>query len=67
MYTANGKTFELFWDALQYAKVAKCEVILVEQNRTVWHPAPPVSAKRMQRYLNQKAAYEAQQRAMAAR
>lgn len=66
MYGVNGKRFSSFMQARRAASAANAEVMLLDEDgrvvRSVWHPAPPPSAKRMRRYRQQKAAYEAQQR-----
>ena len=62
MYTVNEKTFNSFMKAMRYAQSIKAEVFEVETGLRRWAPAAPVSAKRMRRYENQKAAYDAQER-----
>ena len=62
MYKVKGKTFDSFMKAMRYAQSIKAEVFEVETGLRRWAPADPISAKRMRRYENQKAAYEAQER-----
>ena len=69
MYEANGIKFESFGAAIKSADATKTNVYLVLPDGSKvsrWSPAPPASAKRQRRYLDQKAAYEAQERMLAA-
>lgn len=65
MYQANDKTFVSFFDAIKYAKSANTDVIEIETGLRRWTPAPAVSAKKMRRYQEQLAAYQAKQSKMA--
>ena len=58
-YSVDGKEFKNYGDAVECAKAANSVVILIATGQVKWKPLPPVSNKRMKRYLNQKAAYEA--------
>ena len=58
---ATGNTFASFNQAIREANIFKCNV-LDENGNSKWSPAPPVSAKRMRRYNEQLAAYQAQRR-----
>lgn len=62
MYSVNNETFDSFMAAVRAAEKIGAEVFEVETGIRRWHPAPKVDAKRMRRYHEQKAAYEAQQK-----
>jgi hypothetical protein len=58
-YSVNDKTFSSYLDAVKEAQTYDTVVILIATGQVKWKPLPPVSQKRMNRYLNQKAAHEA--------
>ena len=62
MYEVNGQKFEMFMQAVRFAQPIGAEVFEVETGIRRWAPAPKVDAKRVRRYNEQKAAYEAQQK-----
>jgi len=68
MYTikSTGEKFDSFFAAIEAANAIRSEIYDRDGVRR-WAPAPVVSAKRMRHYLEQKAAYEAQQRMRATR
>ncbi len=66
-YTVNGTGFDSFLAAIRLAKELGCDVIETATGSRRWTPAPPVSAKAIRRYENQKAAYEAQEAYKAAK
>ena len=61
MYTVNGKEFSSYFAAIAEAKVHRADVIETATGNRRWTPPAQVSAKKMRRYEQQKAAYEAQQ------
>jgi hypothetical protein len=67
MYHVNEIKFDSFLAAVAFANTNKAVVIEVATGVQRWEPAPKVSNARMRRYREQKAAYEAQQRAKAAK
>lgn len=58
-YSVNDKTFSSYVEAVKEAQDLNTVVILIATGQVKWKPLPPVSQKRMKRYLNQKAAHEA--------
>lgn len=62
MYQVADQKFESFLAAVNVAKASGDDVIEVETGMRRWTPAPKVSAKKARRYLEQKAAYDAQQK-----
>lgn len=56
---ATGKEFAMFMDAVRAASPIRSEVVDSDGVRR-WAPAAPVSAKKMRRYHEQKAAHDAQ-------
>ena len=62
MYQVKGTIYTSFFAAIEAAQKAGAEVYEVATNTRRWHPAPPVSAKRMRQYNEQLAAYEAQKK-----
>ena len=62
LYLVDGETFTSFSEAVRVADSRKSNVIEIATGRQRWSPAPPVGIARLERYRDQKAAYEAQQR-----
>lgn len=62
---STGEKFDSFIQATRVAATIGSEVFEVETGLRRWAPAPKVSAKRTRQYLEQKAAYAAQQNAKA--
>lgn len=60
-YKAGSETFESFSKAIAYAGSINENVFGIRENRVVWTPAPPVSAKKMRMYRERLAAYRAQE------
>ena len=66
MYEANEIKFDSYLKAVAYANANKVEVFEVRADGSKirrWAPAAPVTSRKMRRYLEQKAAYEAQEKA----
>ena len=60
MYRVNEMKFESFLQAIRAAAPLRANVVEVETGNVRWSPAPLVSSKKLRRYAEQKAAYEAQ-------
>ena len=62
MYTVNSKVFILFSQAVEYANRGSFDIFLTEniERGPVWTKSENVCSKKNCRYLDQKAAYEAQ-------
>ena len=58
-YSVNGKEFKSYFEAIEEAKLQNTEVIEIANGQVRWKPLPPVSKKRMKRYLEGKSAHEA--------
>jgi hypothetical protein len=58
-YTVNGNGFETFKAAVAFASACRGEVLEAATGIVRWTPAPAVSAAKVRRYEQQKAAYAA--------
>ena len=65
MYTVETRTFDVFAEAIEYAKTLPgiVEIFLTNgrpDRGSVWISPKKVSNKKMQQYLDRKSAYDAQ-------
>jgi hypothetical protein len=58
-YSVNGKEFKSYFQAIAEAQSQNTEVIEIATGQVKWKPLPPVSKKRIKRYLENKNAHEA--------
>lgn len=63
MYEVNGQKFDSYFNAIATAKIQGADVVETETGIRRWTPAAKISSKKIRRYHEQKAAYEAQERA----
>lgn len=61
MYSVEGQIYNSFLAAIGAAEKIGANVIMVSNGSVKWSPAPQVSRKKMRKYQNQLAAYNAQQ------
>lgn len=60
-YKVGDKGFDSHKEAVAHADKVKQPVFGTRENRQVWEPAPPASAKKQREYEDRKSAYAAQQ------
>ena len=63
IYRVNSTEFTSFKAAVDFARSIDAEVFQIDNGLRRWAPASKPSPRRVRQYLEQKAAYEAQQRA----